>query len=96
MSLHRYAALRDKNEPEIISACVWSGWTVIQVSAPGFPDLLLVRRGVVRFFEVKSGKGVLTPAQKKLHLKLLASGVRVDVVRNKEEALAALKGVSHE
>lgn len=63
------------------------------MSATGFPDLLCARRGEVRLLEVKSAKGKLEPAQVKLHLSMAAAGLKVHLVRNVDEALAAVGAV---
>ncbi|ATB41153.1 nuclease [Cystobacter fuscus] len=88
----RYAAQRDKAEPAVVRALQLTGWTVVPVSAPGFPDLLCVRRGVVVLLEVKSKGGRMQPAQVELHARLRVAGLAVAVVTTPEEALAAVRG----
>lgn len=88
----RAAAKRDANEPEVVRALELAGWTVVRVSDTGFPDLVAVRRGVLRLLEVKGPKGELTEAQVKLHQRLSAAGLPVAIVRSPEEALAAVLG----
>lgn len=89
----RFAAKRDSNERPIIAALQLAGWSVFQVSATGFPDLLCARRGEVRLLEVKTAKGKLEPAQVKLHQRMEAAGLKVHVVRTPDEALAAVGAV---
>lgn len=86
----RNAAKRDANEPEVVMALQAAGWSIFQVGAAGFPDLVAVRHGVSHFLEVKSAKGELTPAQVKLHRRMAAAGLTVHVVRTAAEALAAV------
>lgn len=86
----RAAARRDNNEPEVVRALELAGWTVVRVSDTGFPDLVAVRRGVLRLLEVKGPKGELTEAQVKLHQRLAAAGLPVAIVRSPEEALEAV------
>lgn len=64
MSLHRRAAKRDANEAAISEALIACGCSVVKLSAPGCPDLLVwhVRKGW-QLIEVKSKTGKLTPAQ---------------------------------
>jgi hypothetical protein len=86
----RFAAKRDANEPAIIAALQLAGWSIFQVGATGFPDLVAVRRGVSHFLEVKMAKGALTEAQVKLHRRMAAAGLAVHIVRTPDEALAAV------
>jgi hypothetical protein len=88
----RWAAQRDETEPAVVTALQLAGWTVEKVSAPGFPDLLCVRRGVAVLLEVKSRRGRMKPAQVELHARLRAAGLAVAVVTTPEEALAAVRG----
>jgi len=75
MSIPKYAAARDENEPEIIEALEYTGWTVCQVNQTGFPDLVCGRPGKVMLVEVlgeakvkKYRKtGGLTPEQMEFH-----------------------------
>ncbi|MBM7117614.1 VRR-NUC domain-containing protein [Archangium primigenium] len=88
----RWAAQRDKAEPAVVQALQLAGWTVEKVSAPGFPDLLCVRRGQVVLLEVKSERGRMQRAQVELHARVRAAGLVVAVVTTPEEALAAVRG----
>ncbi len=88
----RWAARRDQAEGPIVQALRHAGWTVERVSAPGFPDLLCVRRGEVVLLEVKSKRGSMERAQVKLHARLRAAGLTVAIVTTPEEALAAVRG----
>lgn len=88
----RWAARRDKAEPDVVLALQLAGWTVERVSAKGFPDLLCVRRGVSVLLEVKSEGGVLETAQVELHARLRAAGLTVAIVTTPAEALAAVRG----
>lgn len=90
----RWAAKRDANEGAIIQALNLAGWVCFRISDAGFPDLLIVRHGLVRLVEVKAKGGSLTPAQRMLHLKFQAAGLLVHVVRSPEEAVAAVRGVA--
>ena len=61
---------------------------------PGFPDLMVLHRGRVRFVELKTPKGRLSPAQEKTIEALRHMGFRVDVIRSLEafEQLARREG----
>ena len=50
---------------ELATLCRWSVYHThdSRRSAPGFPDLVLARRGVVRFVELKTTRGKLSKAQ---------------------------------
>lgn len=93
----RHAAKRDDVEPAIVQALELAGWTVIKVSDEGFPDLVCLRRGVIRLLECKGpGKG-LTLAQQKAFPRIEAGGVPVHVVHTPAEALLAVaQGVESE
>jgi hypothetical protein len=65
MSIHRAAAKRDKNEPEIIAALLAVGASVSQLSGKGLPDLLVGFQGTNYLLEVKNKEagGKLKPDQ---------------------------------
>lgn len=62
----------------------------------GWPDLELFYRGRVLFLEVKSKSGDTTKAQDDVALDLHDAGFRVLVVRNLEDAMAAIAHFAHE
>lgn len=73
---------RDVNEPAIIEALEGIGITIVQLSAPGCPDLLCWSPwDGMRLLEVKSKTGTLTPEQKK-------ATVPFTIVRSEQDALA--------
>ena len=53
MSLHRYDAARDKNEPEIVHALRQVGAYVALINGTGVPDLLVGYKGETFLLEVK-------------------------------------------
>ena len=65
MSLHRYAAKRDANEPEIVEALRKAGAVVWPLPRPF--DLLVGVQSRLIGFEVKDGKGKLTDQQETDH-----------------------------
>ena len=83
----RHAAKRDTNERNIIDTLTAAGCRVQQVSAAGFPDLVVYRpaNGCVFLLEVKRPKAKLTLAQ----LKSFPTWP-VIVVRSPKEALEAV------
>ena len=85
MSLNRYAAKRDANEPEIISALRASGFIVCQLAKP--LDLLVGRKGSPHWalLEVKDADGKLTKDQTEFFQ--LTEGCTRFIVRSPEEAL---------
>lgn len=94
MSLPKYAAKRDANESEIITALKAVGATVVQISAAGCPDLLIGYRGATYLCETKARKGKLTPAQIAWHEGW--DGNRVIVVRSVQDALIAIGAITQE
>lgn len=62
MSLNRWAARRDANEPAIVDALEACGFSVYRLGKPA--DLLLGKHGITRIVEVKTDDGELTPAQR--------------------------------
>ncbi len=89
--MRHHGAKRDDAEPNIVTALELAGWTVIKVSDAGFPDLVCLRKCVVRFLEVKSPGGTLTAAQEKTFRRIQGAMVPVHVVRTPEEALMAVR-----
>ena len=57
----------------------------------GFPDIVGCFRGLAFAIEVKSDKGVLSPAQKLVHEKMRAKGWPVGVCRSIADAEAFLQ-----
>lgn len=90
MSLHRRAAKRDANEPEIIQALQAAGAKVWPVSGEGIPDLLVAYQGRFLLMEVKTKTGKLTRAQ--IAFCGQVENYPVHVVRTPEQAVAALCG----
>ena len=76
----RRAARRDENEAAIVAALQSLGWHVTKVSAPGFPDLVCIRRGQVVHVEVKMPGGKMERAQVDLHEAWERAGLRIPVV----------------
>jgi Holliday junction resolvase-like predicted endonuclease len=65
VSLHRRAAKRDSVEREIIDALEACGWTVQQVSAKDWFDLVAAKGTRTVFIEVKSGRSRLKLGQQR-------------------------------
>jgi hypothetical protein len=89
-----HGAKRDANEPIIVEALEAAGWLVIRLSAPGMPDLLCVRRGVLVLMEVKMPKGSVTPKQAETFLEMLSWGYRVPIIRSVKEAVEVAEALS--
>lgn len=103
MSIHRFAARRDANEPEIRKRFAYHGWHTEQVSGAGMPDLMcwpahpgVTHRQTVKtasmLVDVKDGNGKPTKAQvsKWRHLRL--HGIPVYVVRTEADVDALVAG----
>lgn len=58
---------------------------------PGFPDLIVMQRGLVAFLEVKAPAGRLTEVQQACHAELERVGMVVTTVRSQDEAVLALR-----
>jgi hypothetical protein len=86
MTLKRYAAKRDGNEPNIIRCLRKCGVLVQPLSLPGMPDLLVCYRGRLMLLEVKNTHGKLNPAQRKVALQ----GWPITTVYSIAEALALI------
>lgn len=90
MSIHRQAARRDSNEPEIIQALRSVGATVQAISIKGCPDLLIGYRGLNFLLEVKVAKGKLTDDETAWHN---AWQGQVGIVRSVDEALKVIGAI---
>lgn len=87
MSLHRMAASRDINEPEIVEALRKAGAYVYVMREP--VDLLVAFRGETFLIEVKMPKtGRVTPAQSKFFEEWPIENAHI--VKTIEEALSAV------
>ena len=82
MSLHRWGAKRDQNEPVIVQALEAVGAEVWKLSGTGLPDLLVRFRGVLYAGEVKTKTG-----------RLRATQGAFPVWRTPEAALAAIGAI---
>ena len=58
---------------------------------PGFPDLIIWRKGNVAFLEVKDVKGKPTDNQTACHAHMRADGLLVAIVRSADDAIEAVK-----
>lgn len=87
MSINRYNAKRDKNEPEIVKALQAVGALVVRVSGRGVPDTLVIFREQAFLLEIKGEKGTLTEPQVEF-FKLVGRVANIGVVRSIDEALA--------
>lgn len=82
----------------IIKAARERGWWAFKIAGgpyqtPGMPDLLLIKDGIARFMEVKTPTGKVSPHQQAKMTEIERhAGARCDVVRSRDEALAALDG----
>ena len=93
------AATREKTiTNSIMAAARERGWWVLKLGAgpwqrPGLPDLLLIKGGQARFMEVKTSTGRVSPRQASCMTEIERyAHARCDVVRSRDEALAALDG----
>lgn len=83
MSLNRFNAQRDENEPDIKEAYDHAGVLYESVNIPGLGDLIAQYNGKTFLVEIKMPKGKLTPAQKEKREK----GWIIVLARTPEEAL---------
>ena len=87
-AVRSYGAKRDTAEPGIITALEAAGYTVVQLSQAGLPDLLVIRAGRYWMIEVKSRPTRITPAQKRFAA--LNVPCPFAIVRDESEALRAV------
>lgn len=75
--------------PSNVVVCERCGHKNYRAVRKGFPDLMLVRTlrlppGPIRFVELKTATGSLTPEQKEVHVLLRRSGLDVDTIKPSE------------
>lgn len=87
MSLHRRAAQRDTNEPEIIRQFKSMHWRVVQHTKYDL-DVCCPRCKRIYAVEVKTKAGRLTASQ----AALIESGWDLRIVRNWDDVLALIEG----
>jgi hypothetical protein len=88
----RRACRKDANQDLFVDIWERLGFFVQDCSAvaqviPGFPDVLLARRGILRLVEIKHETDV-RPEQVIYHRKLEAHGIIVPICRTYADALA--------
>lgn len=68
------------------------GWrTAVEADGAGFPDLVLVRRQLVVFAELKSDRGTLTPGQREWADALTEAGQEMFVWRPRDWSSGAIE-----
>ena len=88
-----YAKRTDANHSAVMRALRSCGWLAYDVSGtPGFFDAVAVRRGVVRFVEIKDGDKCpsarrLTHQQEKLHEYFAQFGATVVILTGVDDAI---------
>lgn len=87
--LPKYAAHRDKYEPEIVKAFREGGATVLYLSIPDAPDLLVGYCGVDHLVEAKTHNAMPSEDQAKWHKAW--RGRPVEVIRTAAHARKALR-----
>ena len=88
----RRAAKRDYAESDIVTALEEAGAVVTRLSQEGIPDLLVLHpSGLFMLFEVKTGKGKLTKAQKEFNAANCKGPLAV--VRTPAEAVGAMRSL---
>lgn len=91
MSVHRYAAKRDENEPDIIKALRAHGCVVWQLSGKGIPDLLVLHKGKKWLADVKMpGKPTTTPQEDAWEEAATKARCSVFILRTPEDATKML------
>jgi hypothetical protein len=91
MSVHRYAAKRDENEPDIIKALRAHGCVVWQLSGKGIPDLLVLHKGKKWLADVKMpGKPTTKPQEELWEEAATKARCSVFILRTPEDAVKML------
>lgn len=88
----RRAARKDANHTAILEYAVAHGWLGETISAPGFPDVVFLRQGMVLPVELKTAAGKMKPTQVDLHMRWERAGVIIPVVTSGPECVAVLRG----
>lgn len=69
----------------VTEAARWHGWLCVHFPNarfnPCWPDLMLLRDGVIRFVELKTERGFLGKAQVQLRDDLAVAGFELEVIR---------------
>lgn len=60
----------------------------------GIPDVLFIWQGTIHAFEFKTEKGTISPDQSKVHKAWLSQGVKVHIVRSKDEFLSHIERIT--
>ena len=71
-------------QAKLIKTYEAQGWYVvklIQCNKAGMPDLILTKPNEVKWVEVKSAKGKLSPVQEYRHQELRARGFTVETIK---------------
>jgi hypothetical protein len=84
MSLHRRNPKRDANEGPIVDTLEALGFSVVRLSIPGGPDLLVGRHQQTLLAEVKAEDGQLRPEQVEWQARW--NGSPVVILRTVEDA----------
>jgi hypothetical protein len=91
VSIHRRAAKRDENEPDIIKVLRAHGCVVWQLSGDGITDLLVLRKGKKWLADVKMpGKPTTEAQEKKWEEAATKARVAVFILRTPEDATKML------
>jgi hypothetical protein len=93
----RRACRTDANQTQMVSELEAVGYLVIDCSAvaqliPGFPDLLLARRGELKLAEIKTEEGTLTNEQVIFNRRLEPFGIKPAILRNFDDVLKLAGG----
>jgi hypothetical protein len=86
VSLKSWSAKRDGNEKPIVAALRKAGASVIRLSEPGAPDLLVLFRGKLSLLEIKMPRKGLNSLQEAFS----REGWPVCIARTEIEALRAI------
>jgi len=85
MTMPRYAARRDANEPQLVTFARALGWWLTKLDEPC--DWLGCRRGVWYPIEVKTEDGELTAKQQIFHREAFKRGARVLIWKSTDDVL---------
>lgn len=86
----KYAAKRDSNEKRIVDALRGVGATVMHLSSPGMPDLLVGWRDTTFLLEVKTVKGTLTEPEQDFFKTWRGQAA---IVRSVDDAMRAIGAI---